>query len=108
MPVSDSFGRTVHNPIYHRGRRISPKQNDFVCKEIDLLLEAGNITPSVSAWALPVVKVKKKNGNPKFSFDYIEINIVMKADRWPWPRMEEVFYELGGCCVCMTLFFFTG
>ena len=72
------------------------------------MLEAGIITPAVSAWCFPVVIASKKDGRPRFCVDYRALNKVMKADRWPLPKIEEMFDDLQGSKLFASLELFTG
>ena len=68
------------------------------------MLEAGIITPSISAWSVPVVIVEK-DGNPRFCVYYRTLNQRMKADRWPLPKIEEIFDDLEGSAYFTSLDF---
>lgn len=60
---------------------MSSKHNKCVRKEIDLLLEAGIISPSASAWPFSIVIALREGGGARFCADYRELNRVIKADR---------------------------
>eukprot|EP00737_Agarophyton_chilense_P004413 gb/GEZJ01005542.1/.p1 GENE.gb/GEZJ01005542.1/~~gb/GEZJ01005542.1/.p1 ORF type:complete len:328 (-),score=34.21 gb/GEZJ01005542.1/:1485-2468(-) len=108
FPVMHSFELTDDTPIFSRARRIPPKYNAIVRKEVDELLQACVITSSSSAWSLPVVIATKKDGRPRFCVDYHQLNRVMKADRWPLPNIEEIFDNLAGAKIFTTLALYTG
>ena len=108
VPVKHHFELSDNNPLYHRARRMSPRHNDFIRKELDNLLDAGIITPASSAWSFPVVIATKKDGTLRFCVDYWSLNRVMKADRWPLPRIEEIFDELSGGSIFTTLDLLSG
>ena len=108
VPVRHHFDLTDNTPIHHRARRLAPKHNDYVRKEIDDMLEAGIIVPATTARSFPVVIAAKKDGKPRFCVDYRTSNRVMKADRWPLPRIEEIFDDLQGSTVFTTLDLFSG
>ena len=72
------------------------------------MLKAGIITASSSAWSFPVVIASKKEGKPRFCVDYRALNRVMKADRWPLPKIEELFDDLSGSRFFTTLDLFSG
>ena len=47
-------------PIKQKPYRPGPVKNKFIKEEIDRLLKAGLIQPSISSWSSPVVIVAKK------------------------------------------------
>lgn len=100
--VFHSFELTDDTPIRSQVRRMAPKHNAIVRKEVDELLSAGVITPSSSAWSFPVVIATKKDGRPRFCVNYRQLNRVMKPDRWPLPKIEEIFDDLRGSKVFTT------
>lgn len=109
VPVSHSFELVDPTPISHSARRLPPpKHNEVVREELEKMEKAGIITPSVSAWSFPVVIATKKDGKPRFCVDYRLLNKVMKADKWPLPKMEEIFDDLEGNKVFTTLDLFSG
>jgi len=60
-------------------------QDQFIQDEIDRLLKNNFIIESKSAWASPVVLVKKKDGKTRFCVDYRKLNEVTKKDAFPIP-----------------------
>lgn len=69
VPVSHSVELPVDKPIYFSARRMYPNHNDFIRKEIHLLLEAGITTPFSSVWSFPFVIASKEDGSPRFCVD---------------------------------------
>lgn len=53
-----------HPPIRCAPYRVGPKERELIEAEIDKMLEAGVIRPSMSPWASPVVLVAKKQMDP--------------------------------------------
>ncbi|RVW78377.1 Transposon Ty3-G Gag-Pol polyprotein [Vitis vinifera] len=67
---------------------------------IDLeLLDKGFIRPSVSPWGAPVLFVKKKDGSMRLCIDYRELNKVTVRNKYPLPRIDDLFDQLQGACV---------
>ena len=70
--------------------------------------EAGIIKPSISAWSFPVVIVRKMDGTTRFYVDYRLLNSQMKPDKWPLPKVQEIYDDLEGSKVFSTLDLFSG
>nr|GEZ61553.1 retrotransposon protein, putative, Ty3-gypsy subclass [Tanacetum cinerariifolium] len=64
--------------------------------QLQELLERGFIRPSVSPWGAPVLFVKKKDGSMKLCIDYRELNKITICNRYPLPRIDDLFDQLQG------------
>ena len=60
------------------------------------MLDKGFIRPSVSPWGAPVLFVKKKDGTLRMCVDYRQINKVTVKNKYPLPRIEDLFDHLKG------------
>ena len=56
---------------------------------------AGVVQSSSSAWASPVVMVRKQDETLRFCVDYRELNSVTKADTFPLPGIDDLLDQLG-------------
>jgi hypothetical protein len=65
-------------------------------KQIDELLEKSFICPSSSPWGAPVLFVNKKDGSRKMCVDYRILNEVTTKNKYPLPRIEDLFDHMRG------------
>jgi hypothetical protein len=86
-------------PISNRVYRVSGPELVELKKQIDELLEKGYIRPSTSPWAAPVLFVEKKDGIKMMCIDYRSLNEVTIKNKYPMPRIEDLFDQLRGASV---------
>lgn len=96
VEVEHSFQLNDESPIHQSARGLAPRYNDVVRGELGKMLKAGIITPSASAWSFLVVSLSKKDGNPRSCVDYIALNERWRVDRWPLPKIDEIFDDIKG------------
>ena len=60
------------------------------------LLDEGFIRPSTSPWGAPVLFVKKKDGSLRLCIDYRQLNKVTIKNKYPLPRIDDLFDQLQG------------
>jgi hypothetical protein len=63
------------------------------------LLDLGLIRPSVSPWGAPVIFVKKKDGSLRLCIDYRDLNRATVKNRYPMPRIDDLFDQMKGAAV---------
>ncbi|KAL3701254.1 hypothetical protein R1sor_019276 [Riccia sorocarpa] len=67
------------------------------CKaQIEEMLEKGFIQPSVSPYGAPVLFVKKKDESLRMCIDYRALNQQTVKNKYPLPRMDDLFDQLRG------------
>jgi hypothetical protein len=86
-------------PISKRAYRVSEPELVELKKQIDELLEEGYIRPSTSPWAALVLFVEKKDGTKRMCIDYRVLNEVTVKNKYPLPRIEDLFDQLRGASV---------
>ena len=59
----------------------------------------GFIRPSVLPWGVPVLFIKKKDGTLRMCIDYWQINKVTFKNKYPLPKIEDLFDKLNGASV---------
>ncbi|TYK18694.1 ty3-gypsy retrotransposon protein [Cucumis melo var. makuwa] len=67
--------------------------------QLQKLLDKGFIWSSVSPWGAPVLFVKKKDGSMRLCIDYRELNKVTVKNKYPLPRIDDLFDQLQGATV---------
>jgi hypothetical protein len=86
-------------PISKRAYRVSGLELVELKKQIDELLEKCYIRPSTSPWAALVLFVEKKDGTKRMCIDYRALNEVTVNNKYPLPRIEDLFDQLRGASV---------
>jgi hypothetical protein len=90
-------------PISMRAYRVSGPELVELKKQIDELLEKGYIRLSTSPWAAPVLFVEKKDGTKRMCIDYRSLNEVTVKNKYPLPRIEDLFDQLRGASVFLKI-----
>jgi hypothetical protein len=81
-------------PISKRAYMISGPELVELKKQIDKLSEKGYIRPSTSPWVALVLFVEKKDGTRRMCIDYRAMNEVTIKNKYPLPRIEDLFDQL--------------
>ena len=83
-------------PIAKAPYRLAPSEMKEIMTQLQELLEKGFIRPSSSPWGAPVLFVKKKDGSMRMCIDYRELNKVTVKNKYPLPRIDDLFDQLQG------------
>jgi ribonuclease HI len=83
-------------PIAKRPYRMAAPELAELKKQLDELLQKGYIRPSSSPWGAPVLFVKKKDGSMRLCVDYRALNEVTIKNKYPLPRIDDLFDQLKG------------
>ncbi|KAL0533871.1 hypothetical protein IC582_028142 [Cucumis melo] len=86
-------------PISRAPYRMAPAELKELKVQLQELLDKGFIRPSVSPWGAPVLFVKKKDGSMRLCIDYRKLNKVTVKNRYPLPRIDDLFDQLQGATV---------
>ena len=86
-------------PMSRAPYRMAPTELKELKSQLQELLDKGFIRPSVSPWGAPVLFVKKKDGTLQMCIDYRQINKVSVKNKYPLPRIKDLFDQLKGAGV---------
>jgi hypothetical protein len=86
-------------PIYKTPYRMVTLELAEFNEHIKELLEKRFIRPGSSPWGAPVIFVPKKDGTQRLSMDYHAMNEVAVKNKYPLPRIDDLFDQLCGACV---------
>ncbi|GJT77788.1 putative reverse transcriptase domain-containing protein [Tanacetum coccineum] len=67
--------------------------------QLQELADKGFVRPSSLPWGAPVLFVKKKDGSFRMCIDYQELNKLAVKNRYPLPRIDDLFDQLQGSSV---------
>ena len=76
--------------------RLSATELAELKKQLTELEEAGFIQPSKSPYGAPILFVKKKSGEMRMCVDYRALNNITVKNKYPLPRVDELFDRLQG------------
>ncbi|GKC04794.1 putative reverse transcriptase domain-containing protein [Tanacetum coccineum] len=86
-------------PVARAPYRLAPSEMKELSEQLKELSDKGFIRPSSSPWGAPVLFVKKKDGSFQMCIDYRELNKLTVKNRYPLPRIDDLFDQLQGSSV---------
>src|SRR3954453_14953747 len=86
-------------PIAKRPYKMSVDELKELKKQLGEQLQKGFIQPSSSSWGAPVLFVEKKDRSQRLCIDYRSLNEVTIKNKYPLPRINDLFDHLEGACV---------
>jgi hypothetical protein len=84
--------------IYKTLFRMTTPELAELKEHIKELLEKGFIRPSSSSWGATVIFMLKKDGTQRLCVDYHALNEVTIKNKYPLPRIDDLFDQLRGAC----------
>ncbi|KAL5545109.1 hypothetical protein UlMin_008893 [Ulmus minor] len=95
-------------PVSKAPYRMAPAELKELQIQLQELLDKGFIRPSYSPWGAPVLFVKKKDGTLRMCIDYRELNKLTIKNKYPLPRIDDLFDQLKGCDFWLSKVHFLG
>jgi hypothetical protein len=87
-------------PISKRPYRMPPEELVELKSQLEDLEEKGFIQPSTSSWGCPGLFVKKRDTNvPRLVIDYHPLNAATIKNKYPLPRINDLFDQLAGATI---------
>jgi hypothetical protein len=83
-------------PTSRTSYRMSMQELVELKLQLKEMIEKGDIRPSVSPWGEPVLFLKKKYGTLRLCIDYRQLNKTTIKNKYPLPRINDLFDQLGG------------
>ncbi|GJS68752.1 putative reverse transcriptase domain-containing protein [Tanacetum coccineum] len=83
-------------PVAKSPYHLAPSALEELSRQLKELQDKGFIRPSLSPWGAPVLFVKKKDGSFRMCIDYKELNKLIIKNRFPFPRIDDLFDQLQG------------
>ncbi|GJR67626.1 putative reverse transcriptase domain-containing protein [Tanacetum coccineum] len=83
-------------PVAKSPYRLAPSKLEELSGQLKELQDKGFIRPSSSPWGAPILFVKKKDGSFRMCIDYRELNRLTVKNRYPLPRIDDLFDQLQG------------
>ncbi|GJS32134.1 putative reverse transcriptase domain-containing protein [Tanacetum coccineum] len=86
-------------PVARAPYRLAQSEMKELSEQLQELFDKGFIRPSSSPWGAPFLFVKKKDGSFRMCIDYRELNKLTVKNRYPLPRIDDLFDQLQGSSI---------
>ena len=83
-------------PVARAPYRLAPSEMKEMMSQLQELLDKAFIRPNSTPWGATVLFVKKKDGSMRMCIDYRELNKVTIKNKYPLPRIDDLFDQLQG------------
>ena len=87
------------SPISMTPHRMVPVELQALRVQLQEVLDKGFIRPSTSPWGALVLFARKKGKTLRLCIDYRQLNRVTIKNRYPLPRIDDLFDQLQGARV---------
>ncbi|GJV65794.1 putative reverse transcriptase domain-containing protein [Tanacetum coccineum] len=83
-------------PVARAPYRLAPAEMKELGEQLKELSDKGFMRLSSSPWGAPILFVKKKDGSFRMCIDYRELNKLTVKNRYPLPRIDDLFDQFQG------------
>nr|GEU41699.1 putative reverse transcriptase domain-containing protein [Tanacetum cinerariifolium] len=90
-------------PVARTTYRLAHSEMQELSNQLQELIDQGFIRPSTSPWGAPILFVKKKDRTFRMCIDYQELNKLTIKNRYPSPRIYDLFDQLQGSSVYLKI-----
>nr|GEU82220.1 putative reverse transcriptase domain-containing protein [Tanacetum cinerariifolium] len=97
VPVIDLIPGAA--PVARAPYQLALSEIKELSEQLQELSKKGFIRPSSSRWGALVLFVKKKDGSFRMWIDYRELNKLTVKNRYPLPRIDDLFDQLQGSSI---------
>ena len=82
-------------PKYSSPYRLNPQKAEWVCEEVNRLMEQNLVEVSNSSWASSICLVSKPDGSTRLLVDYKALNKHINPDPFSFPRIDDLLDQIG-------------
>nr|GFA49297.1 transposon Ty3-G Gag-Pol polyprotein [Tanacetum cinerariifolium] len=86
-------------PVARAPYHLAPSEMKELSEQLQELCDKSFIRPSSSPWGALILFVKKKDGSFRMCIDYKELNKLTVKNRYPLPRIDDLFDKLQGSSI---------
>ena len=79
--------------------RVNPEETKEIQRQVQQLIDNGQVRESLSPCAIPVILVPKKDGTYRMASNCCPINAITVTYRYPIPRLDDMLDELSGAAI---------
>ncbi|GJR00739.1 putative reverse transcriptase domain-containing protein [Tanacetum coccineum] len=90
-------------PVARAPYRLAPSEMKELSEQLQEISDKGFIRPSSSPWGALILFVKKKDGSFRMCIDYMKLNKLTVKNRYPLPRIDDLFDQLQGYSIYLKI-----
>ncbi|GJZ42166.1 putative reverse transcriptase domain-containing protein [Tanacetum coccineum] len=90
-------------PVARAPYRLDPSEMKELSEHLQELSDKGFIRRSSAPWGSPVLFVKKKDRSFRMCIDYHELKKLIVKNRYPLPRIDDLFDQLQGSSIYLKI-----